>query len=75
MQVKDDYLDLFEYNYPTIKQRVRREYAELRRKAYLGEDGEPFDFVKFLTIYPNPKIFFEKKRETDEIYMKHAMVC
>ncbi|EFO19406.2 hypothetical protein LOAG_09090 [Loa loa] len=64
---------LFRDNYPTIKQRIRRECMELRRKAYLGENGEPFDFVQFLTIYPNPEILFEKKRKTDEIYMKHAM--
>ncbi|CAG9538006.1 unnamed protein product [Cercopithifilaria johnstoni] len=64
---------LFGYGYPTIKQRVRRECMELRRKAFLCEDGQTFDFVQFLAIYPNPEIFFEEKRKTDEIYMKHAM--
>lgn len=69
------YLDLFGFGYPTIKQRIRRECMELRRKAYLCEDGRAFDFVEFLTIYPNPEIFFDEKRKTDEIYMKHALVC
>uniref|UniRef100_A0A915PIJ3 RING-type domain-containing protein n=1 Tax=Setaria digitata TaxID=48799 RepID=A0A915PIJ3_9BILA len=65
--------DLFGNLYPTIKQRVRREYMEQRRKAYLGEDGKPFDFVRFLAVYPDPKVFFEKRRKTDEVYMKHSM--
>lgn len=68
------YLDLFGYGYPTIKQRVRRECLQSRRKAYLCEDGQTFDFVHFLAIYPNPEIFFDEKRKTDENYMEHAMV-
>uniref|UniRef100_A0A0R3RPW8 RING-type domain-containing protein n=1 Tax=Elaeophora elaphi TaxID=1147741 RepID=A0A0R3RPW8_9BILA len=64
---------LFGYEYPTIKQRVRRECVETSRKAFLCEDGQEFDCARFLEVYPDPEAFFDQKRQTDEVYMRHAM--
>ncbi|VDK53828.1 unnamed protein product [Gongylonema pulchrum] len=66
---------LFKHTYPKIKDRVRFEYAEQRRKAYLGEDGNEFNINEFLTVYPDPEAFFEHERKTNQSYEMHAIVC